>query len=209
MPRMHQFALVSVATVASLWVGTLLALPAFAQDAHVHYINGPRKDAPIPRPGMTLVKGQFAVVVTDPQNDFLNPKGVAWSVVGQSVTTCRRIPERRATAAAKHEGALQGWIALARLRRWCPALSVWGLSATLGHLDEAMHALVACADGLLVRGRIDKSLRIDTVLPPAAGRDQEPDAATAPAKPGTGSAPARFSKIPSTKSKPESKAASR
>ncbi len=35
---------------------------------------------------MTLIKGQFAVVVTDPQNDFLNPKGVAWGVVGQSVT---------------------------------------------------------------------------------------------------------------------------
>lgn len=86
MSRMHQFALVSVATVASLWGGTLPAQPAAAQDAHVHYINGPRKDAPIPRPGMTLVKGQFAVVVTDPQNDFLNPKGVAWGVVGQSVT---------------------------------------------------------------------------------------------------------------------------
>jgi len=65
---------------------------------------------------------------------------------------------------------VQVQLALARLRRWCPALSVWGLSATLGHLGEAMHALVARADGLLVRGRIDKSLRIDTVLPPAAGR---------------------------------------
>ena len=65
---------------------------------------------------------------------------------------------------------VQVQLALARLRRWCPALSVLGLSATLGHLDEAMHALVARADGLLVRGRIDKSLRIDTVLPPAAGR---------------------------------------
>jgi nicotinamidase-related amidase len=35
---------------------------------------------------MTLRKGQVAVVVTDPQNDFLSPKGVAWGVVGQSVT---------------------------------------------------------------------------------------------------------------------------
>ena len=43
----------------------------------VHYIGGPRADAPIPRPGMTLRKGQVAVVVTDPQNDFLSPKGVA------------------------------------------------------------------------------------------------------------------------------------
>lgn len=49
-----------------------------------HYA-GPRADAPIPRPGMTLLKGRVAVVITDPQNDFLNPKGVAWGVVGQSV----------------------------------------------------------------------------------------------------------------------------
>jgi len=27
-----------------------------------------------------------AVVITDPQNDFLSPKGVAWGVVGKSVT---------------------------------------------------------------------------------------------------------------------------
>lgn len=79
---------VSVTFLAGLTAGTMQVQPAIAQDAeaHVHYINGPRKDAPIPRPGMTLVKGHFAVVVTDPQNDFLNPNGVAWGVVGQSVT---------------------------------------------------------------------------------------------------------------------------
>jgi nicotinamidase-related amidase len=49
-----------------------------------HYA-GAREDAPIPRPGMTPQKGRVAVVVTDPQNDFLSPKGVAWGVVGQSV----------------------------------------------------------------------------------------------------------------------------
>ena len=59
-----------------------------AQDtkATIHYINGPREDAPILRPGMTLVKGQVAVVITDSQNDFLSPKGVTWGIVGQSVT---------------------------------------------------------------------------------------------------------------------------
>lgn len=54
--------------------------------SHIHYINGPREDAGIPRPGMNLIKGQVAVVITDPQNDFLSPKGVTWGVVGQSVT---------------------------------------------------------------------------------------------------------------------------
>ncbi len=53
---------------------------------HVHYIDGPREDAPIPRPGVELSRGNFAVVVIDPQNDFLSPDGVAWGVVGESVT---------------------------------------------------------------------------------------------------------------------------
>ena len=53
---------------------------------HVHYIDGPRDDAPIPRPGIDLKFGEYALVVTDPQNDFLSPDGVAWGVVGQSVT---------------------------------------------------------------------------------------------------------------------------
>ena len=34
---------------------------------------------------------------------------------------------------------VQVQLALARLRRWNPQLVVWGLSATLGNLDEAMH----------------------------------------------------------------------
>lgn len=42
--------------------------------------------ADLPDPGMEAVKGRTALVVTDPQNDFLNPKGVTWGVVGKSVT---------------------------------------------------------------------------------------------------------------------------
>ena len=42
--------------------------------------------AALPDPGIEIVKGRTAVVITDPQNDFLSPKGVAWGVVGESVT---------------------------------------------------------------------------------------------------------------------------
>ena len=48
-----------------------LAGPAFAQ---------------LPDPGMTVTAGNTALVITDPQNDFLSPKGVTWGVVGESVT---------------------------------------------------------------------------------------------------------------------------
>jgi ATP-dependent Lhr-like helicase len=65
---------------------------------------------------------------------------------------------------------VQVQLALARLKRWVPALAVWGMSATLGNLDEAMHTLLGHAGGRLVRGRIDKALAIDSLLPPRADR---------------------------------------
>lgn len=43
-------------------------------------------NAALPDPGMNIEKGRTALVITDPQNDFLSPKGVAWGVVGKSVT---------------------------------------------------------------------------------------------------------------------------
>jgi nicotinamidase-related amidase len=42
--------------------------------------------AGLPDPGMTIVPERTALVLTDPQNDFLSPEGVTWGVVGESVT---------------------------------------------------------------------------------------------------------------------------
>jgi nicotinamidase-related amidase len=41
--------------------------------------------AQLPDPGFT-VDEKTAIVITDPQNDFLSPEGVTWGVVGKSVT---------------------------------------------------------------------------------------------------------------------------
>lgn len=41
--------------------------------------------AQLPDPGFSL-DGNIAIVITDPQNDFLSEKGVAWGAVGESVT---------------------------------------------------------------------------------------------------------------------------
>jgi ATP-dependent Lhr-like helicase len=65
---------------------------------------------------------------------------------------------------------VQVQLALARLSRWNPGLVVWGLSATLGNLAEAMATLVGDAGGELVQGRIDKTLVVDTLLPSDPGR---------------------------------------
>ena len=39
----------------------------------------------LPRPGMRIDPANTALVITDPQNDFLSEKGAAWSVVSKSV----------------------------------------------------------------------------------------------------------------------------
>ncbi|RKZ60110.1 MAG: cysteine hydrolase [Gammaproteobacteria bacterium] len=57
-------------------LGIILALSAIFSAAN----------AALPDPGMEIVIGRTALVITDPQNDFLSPKGVAWGVVGKSVT---------------------------------------------------------------------------------------------------------------------------
>tara|TARA_B110000858_G_scaffold77483_1_gene89775 strand:+ start:12186 stop:12920 length:735 start_codon:yes stop_codon:yes gene_type:complete len=49
-------------------------------------LSGSAAQAQLPDPGMEIVPGRTALVVTDPQNDFLSLDGVAWGVVGKSVT---------------------------------------------------------------------------------------------------------------------------
>lgn len=44
------------------------------------------EDVGLPKPGMDIDPQTTAIVMTDPQIDFLSPNGVAWDVVGKSVT---------------------------------------------------------------------------------------------------------------------------
>ncbi|WP_374685528.1 ligase-associated DNA damage response DEXH box helicase, partial [Promineifilum sp.] len=87
---------------------------------------------------------------------------------------------------------VQTELCLARLRRWRPGLRLWGLSATLGNLDQALAVLLgtekssaALADyadykkeksaesaqsadgssGLLIQGHMPKEIVIDTLIP--------------------------------------------
>jgi nicotinamidase-related amidase len=41
--------------------------------------------AQLPDPGLTIDTERTALVITDPQNDFLSPEGVTWGLVGASV----------------------------------------------------------------------------------------------------------------------------
>lgn len=61
------------------------AIGAGASEAKAGAYDPPAKPA-LPSSNMVLKKGRVALVVTDPQIDFLSPKGVTWGVVGESVT---------------------------------------------------------------------------------------------------------------------------
>ncbi len=45
----------------------------------------------IPNPGMEIDPANTALVITDPQNDFLSPEGVTWGVVGKNVTANKTV----------------------------------------------------------------------------------------------------------------------
>lgn len=61
-------------------------------------------------------------------------------------------------------------LALARLRHWQPELIVWGVSATLGNQSHAEQVLIPQGGGVNVQGQSEKSLQVDTLLPPAIER---------------------------------------
>lgn len=66
---------------------------------------------------------------------------------------------------------VQTELALARLRGWVPSLRTWGLSATLGNLDEAMEALLGCEPGggprpgRRVVGLETRRVEVETLVP--------------------------------------------
>ena len=43
-------------------------------------------NAQLPDPGLEIVPGRTALLITDPQNDFPSPEGVIWGVVGKNAT---------------------------------------------------------------------------------------------------------------------------
>jgi len=63
---------------------------------------------------------------------------------------------------------VQTELALARLRKLNPKLRVWGVSATLGNLDQALQSLLGAnptVDSVIVKGITKKRLRLESVIP--------------------------------------------
>ena len=65
---------------------------------------------------------------------------------------------------------VQTELALARIRRKCPHVRTWGLSATIGNLDEALETLcgpncIGKDSTQLIRGDLEKRIEIESVIP--------------------------------------------
>jgi ATP-dependent Lhr-like helicase len=72
---------------------------------------------------------------------------------------------------------VQVQLALARLRRWNPELVVWGLSATMGNLQDARNVLLGTdadesksAQGVIVEGDLKKQIVVDCLIPQSVSR---------------------------------------
>lgn len=99
---------------------TLIASPLLAQ---------------LPDPGLEIDPDRTALVITDPQNDFLSPEGVTWGVVGASVTennTVANIDRLFATAKANNMPVFIS------PHYYYPTDHGWGFG---GALEKMMHAI--------------------------------------------------------------------
>ncbi len=67
---------------------------------------------------------------------------------------------------------VQAELGIARLRAWNPGVRTWGLSATLGNLEESMRVLLGsgAAAGRLVHAPSDKHIGVESLLPESIER---------------------------------------
>jgi ATP-dependent helicase Lhr and Lhr-like helicase len=60
-------------------------------------------------------------------------------------------------------------LAISRLKSISPGLKIWGISATIGNLEEALHVLlgesVRSKPSIMVQARMDKDIIVESVLP--------------------------------------------
>lgn len=91
--------------------------------------------AQIPDPGMSIDPQRTALLVTDPQNDFLSPDGVTWGVVGKNVTDNNTVENIDRLFAAAQQAGLAVFISP---HYYYPADHRWQFE---GALEKLMHSI--------------------------------------------------------------------
>jgi nicotinamidase-related amidase len=89
----------------------------------------------LPRTGFRLNRSKAALVVVDPQNDFLSPSGASWSLFGKSIeenNTVEHIDQLLKAAKAR------GMVVAVSPHYYYPVDHLWQFG---GPLEKAMHAI--------------------------------------------------------------------
>lgn len=89
----------------------------------------------LPKPGFTAEKGRTALVVTDPQRDFLSEDGVVWGVVGESVQENGTVEHLRELLEAAHDAGVPVFVSP---HYYYPHDHGWNFG---GALEKMMHAV--------------------------------------------------------------------
>ena len=98
-------------------------------EAPAHY------DDILPNPGFEVEKGTTALVITDPQNDFLSPDGAVWGVVGESVTKNGTVGHLEDLIKGAHDNGIPVFISP---HYYFPQDHKWQFG---GALEKMMHAV--------------------------------------------------------------------
>ena len=94
----------------------------------------------LPNPGFEVEKGRTAVVVTDPQRDFLSEDGVVWQVVGASVEENDTVAHLAQLMSAAHESGTPVFVSP---HYYYPHDHSWDFG---GALEKMMHCLLYTSD---------------------------------------------------------------
>jgi nicotinamidase-related amidase len=89
----------------------------------------------LPNPGFSIDKGRTAVVITDPQKDFLSEEGVVWAVVGNSVTENNTVEHLHRLLGSAHANGIPVFISP---HYYYPHDHQWDFG---GALEKMMHAV--------------------------------------------------------------------
>ena len=89
----------------------------------------------LPNPGFDIRKGKTALVITDPQRDFLSEDGVVWGVVGSSVEENNTVEHLRQLLSAAHDAGIPVFISP---HYYYPQDHDWEFG---GALEKMMHAV--------------------------------------------------------------------
>ena len=92
-------------------------------------------DDMLPNPGLEVDKDRTALVITDPQRDFLSEDGVVWGVVGESVQENNTVEHLQQLISAAHDAGITLFISP---HYYYPHDHSWNFG---GALEKMMHAV--------------------------------------------------------------------